>query len=116
MRYTVVFETVDGSVSAFLPDMPGVGVVGGSRLEALQLLDKAVQWHVEDLIRRGDPIPEPSSADLPVGTVTVQINRTFVQSVAEGLQTYVNAPPTESAVFAAVSMRLSALRIVARDA
>jgi predicted RNase H-like HicB family nuclease len=64
MRYGVVFEVApDGSVGAHIPDMPGVGVVGEDRSEALQLLRHAVGWHVEAMIQDATPLPDASETD-----------------------------------------------------
>lgn len=61
MTYGIVFEVApDGGVGAYLPDMPGVAVVGADQGEALAMLDKAVRWHVEGMIEDGEPLPIPS--------------------------------------------------------
>ena len=61
MIYRIQFEDADdGGVGAFLPDMPGVAVVGETRSEALEMLDKAVRWHVEALLADGTTLPEPA--------------------------------------------------------
>ena len=61
MIYRILFEDADdGGVGAYLPDMPGVSVVGETRSEALEMLDKAVRWHVEALLADGTALPEPA--------------------------------------------------------
>lgn len=61
MMYGIVFEDApDGGVGAFLPDMPGVAVIGVDRAEAFALLDRAVRLHVAGMIEDGDPLPNPT--------------------------------------------------------
>ncbi len=60
MKYGVVFESATNGVGAYLPDVPGVAVVGDDLAEALSLLDRALQMHVDGLIEDGDPIPDPT--------------------------------------------------------
>jgi predicted RNase H-like HicB family nuclease len=48
-------------LGAYCPDLPGVGVVGGSREEVEELIREAISFHLDGLRRAGDPIPEPSA-------------------------------------------------------
>ena len=42
--YRVIFEKTDAGYSAFSPDIPGVGVAGGSKEEAERLLTEAIAF------------------------------------------------------------------------
>jgi|GEM_PF-5638560 len=88
MIYRVVFEqAADGGVGAYVPDMPGVAVVGDDEGEALQLLDEAVKWHVRGMIEDGDPIPEPSElAEAP--EMVIVLDSTFVQHCDPAVSPY----------------------------
>jgi predicted RNase H-like HicB family nuclease len=57
MKFGVVFEDSENGVGAFLPDVPGLAVVGDSKFDALAMLDIALQWHIEGLLEDGDPLP-----------------------------------------------------------
>lgn len=61
MRYMVVVEQEGSSFGAYVPDLPGCVAVGESKEEALQLIQKAIELHLEDMREEGVPVPEPSS-------------------------------------------------------
>lgn len=61
MKYLVIIEKADdGSYSAYVPDLPGCVSCGDTLDEARQLIDEAVQLHIESMRRNGEPIPPPS--------------------------------------------------------
>ena len=61
MTYTVIFEKGPASWGAYVPDLPGVISVGGSREEAECLIQEAIELHVDGMREEGLPIPPPSS-------------------------------------------------------
>ena len=61
MRYLVVLEKGVESYGAYVPDLPGCVAVGETQEEALSLIREAIALHLEDLRRRGEHIPAPSS-------------------------------------------------------
>jgi len=61
MRYAVIYEATPTGFSAYVPDLPGVAVAGSSREEARTMLMKAVAWHLEAMVARGEAIPEPTT-------------------------------------------------------
>jgi predicted RNase H-like HicB family nuclease len=61
MTYTVIYEQGPTSWGAYVPDLPGVITVGGSRDEVERLIHEAIQFHVEGMRDKGLPIPMPSS-------------------------------------------------------
>ena len=61
MRYMVVIEQGPTSFGAYVPDLPGCIAVGETQEEVLQLIREAIEFHVEDLVERGDPVPGPHS-------------------------------------------------------
>lgn len=61
-QYTVIYErATDGGWGAYVPDLPGLGVVGDTREEAQQLISEGIAYHIEGLIEEGSPVPEPVS-------------------------------------------------------
>lgn len=62
MRYVVIIEEGETSVGAHVPDLPGCVAVGETRQEALELIQEAIEMHVELLRESGQPIPKPSSS------------------------------------------------------
>ena len=61
MTYTVIFEKGPASWGAYVPDLPGVISVGDSREEVEQLIQEAIEFHLEGMREAGISIPAPSS-------------------------------------------------------
>ena len=61
MTYTVIFEKGATSWGAYVPDLPGVISVGDSRDEVQQLIQEAIEFHLEGMMEQGLSIPRPSS-------------------------------------------------------
>lgn len=57
MQYLVVVEKGPSSYGAFVPDLPGCIAVGETEQEVIELIQKAIQFHLEDLQTEGQPIP-----------------------------------------------------------
>ena len=62
MRYLVVVEESQKSYGAYVPDLPGCVAAGESREEVLQLIQEAIELHVEDLKNSGQAVPIPYSS------------------------------------------------------
>jgi predicted RNase H-like HicB family nuclease len=62
MPYAVIVEEGETSFGAYVPDLPGCAAVGETREEVLQLIQEAIEFHIEGLREDGQPIPEPSSS------------------------------------------------------
>jgi predicted RNase H-like HicB family nuclease len=72
-EYLVIFEPgADGGWSAYVPDLPGLGVVGESREEADQLIREGIVIHIAGLREDGLPIPDPTTIAARV-TVAVAV-------------------------------------------
>ena len=60
--YLVIFERAnDGGWGAYVPDLPGLGVVGNTRADADQLIREGMELHIAGLREDGLPVPEPTS-------------------------------------------------------
>ena len=62
MRYAVIVEEGENSFGAYVPDLPGCVAVADTREEVLELIQEAIEFHLEGLREDGQPIPEPSSS------------------------------------------------------
>ena len=62
MKYVVVVEKGSDSYGAYAPDLPGCAVVGESREEVLELIQEAIELHLQGLKEHGDDIPLPLSS------------------------------------------------------
>lgn len=58
----------------YVPDLPGCVAVGETKEEALQLIQEAIQFHLEDLQMNDQPIPEPLSTSETVSLSMANIN------------------------------------------
>ena len=61
MRYMIVIEEGENSFGAYVPDLPGCVAVGETEKEVKQLIQEAIEFHLEDLAETGADIPKPSS-------------------------------------------------------
>jgi predicted RNase H-like HicB family nuclease len=61
MRYMVVIEEGETSFGAYVPDLPGCIAVGETETEVKQLIEEAIEFHLEDLKETGAKIPKPLS-------------------------------------------------------
>lgn len=62
MRYMVILEQGPSSFGAYVPDLPGCIAAGESEQETLQLIQEAIEFHLEGLKEEGQPIPAPHSS------------------------------------------------------
>lgn len=62
MQYTVIIEKGENSFGAYVPDLPGCVAVGETREEVLQLIQEAIEFHLEGMKEDGLSIPEPTSS------------------------------------------------------
>jgi predicted RNase H-like HicB family nuclease len=60
MRYAVVIEKSETGFGAYVPDLPGCVAVGKTLSETEQLIQRAVEFHLEGL-REDLRVPEPSA-------------------------------------------------------
>jgi predicted RNase H-like HicB family nuclease len=61
MQYTVISEKGPTSWGAYVPDLPGVISVGGSREEVERLIQEAIPFHLDGMREEGLAIPLLSS-------------------------------------------------------
>jgi predicted RNase H-like HicB family nuclease len=58
--YVVIYEQADdGGWGAYLPDLPGVVALGGTRDEVAERIKEALTAYTEDLQERGETLPAP---------------------------------------------------------
>ena len=62
MNYLVVIEVGQGSVGAYVPDLPGCVAAGANRDEVMSLIHEAIELHVDALREQGQPVPVPHSS------------------------------------------------------
>jgi predicted RNase H-like HicB family nuclease len=62
MKYMVVIEEGPANWGAYVPDLPGCIAAGESREEVLQLIQEAIEFHLEGLKEEGASLPSPHSS------------------------------------------------------
>ena len=66
MKYTVIIEKGPTSYGAYIPDLPGCVAAGETFEETCQLIQEAVNYHVELMAEHGETIPEPLNTAVEV--------------------------------------------------
>jgi predicted RNase H-like HicB family nuclease len=62
MQYAIVIEKVpDSNYSAYVPDLPGCISVSETLDEVTQMIQEAIELHIEGMREDGLPVPEPST-------------------------------------------------------
>ena len=61
MKYVVVIEEGPKSFGAYVPDLPGCIAAGETRAEVIQLIQEAIELHLQGLQKQGECIPSPLS-------------------------------------------------------
>lgn len=62
MKYAVIVEEGETSFGAHVPDLPGCVAIAETKEEVLELIQEAIEFHIEGLREDGQPIPAPSSS------------------------------------------------------
>ena len=62
MEYAVVIEKGVESYGAYVPDLPGCVAVAESRNEVVQLIQKAIELHLQNMREHGDEVSWPASS------------------------------------------------------
>lgn len=61
MEYAVVFEKTSNGWSAYVPDLPGLGVAAATLEETETLIREAIEFHIAGLREDGLPVPAPAT-------------------------------------------------------
>ena len=59
--YAVVIEKAENNYSAYVPDLPGCVSTGASLQELEQMIQEAIEFHLEGMQEESLLIPEPVS-------------------------------------------------------
>ena len=76
MRYMVVIEKTSRNYGAFSPDVTGGVGIGKTLEEVTTSVREGIEIILEDLVERGEPIPEPTSWAIEVKGYAVPITKT----------------------------------------
>ena len=59
-KYTIIIEKGEGNYSAYCPDLHGVVSAGVTEEETAELMNEAIELHLEGLKEDRIPIPKPT--------------------------------------------------------
>lgn len=62
--YIVIHADTGAFIKAWFPDFPGFSVPGDRWTDTLTMVPLLLERHVEEMTRRGEPLPEPTAPDL----------------------------------------------------
>lgn len=62
--WTVIYERGATSWGAYVPALPGLGVVGETRAEVEQLIREGIAFHLHGLAEEGIPLPDPTAIEV----------------------------------------------------
>ena len=62
MKYAVIIEKGEDGYGAYVPDLPGCIAAADTKEEVKQLIQEAIEFHIEGLKEDGMPVPEPASS------------------------------------------------------
>jgi predicted RNase H-like HicB family nuclease len=54
----VIIEKAGDNFNAYVPDLPGCAVCGDTRKETQQLIQEAINLHIQGMLEDGEPVPE----------------------------------------------------------
>jgi predicted RNase H-like HicB family nuclease len=62
MKYAVIYETgPGGGFSAYAPDLPGCVAAAATLEQTRELMEAAIEFHIEGMRLHGEIVPQPSS-------------------------------------------------------
>jgi len=74
LAYAVVIEWAGANYAGHAPDLPGYFATGDSVEEVLDLMREGLPFHIEGLLRDGEPVPGPrtrvATIPIPAGTLS----------------------------------------------
>ena len=59
VKYTAIIERAPDNLAAYVPDLPGYVATGDTLEELLETIREAIEFHIESLRDRDEPIPDP---------------------------------------------------------
>lgn len=116
--YTAILERSRTGFSVFFPDVPGCVSAGRTERETLECAEEALSFHLEEMVRAGESIPQPS-ADIPDDPEVDEYCRALVRVELPGKAVRLNITMDEGLVAAidrVAKNRSSFLADAAREA
>ncbi len=64
MAYAIIIERAPNNYAAYVPDLPGCIATAKTRDETFRLICEGIEIYIDELLKRGQPIPEPGAVEL----------------------------------------------------
>jgi predicted RNase H-like HicB family nuclease len=61
VQYLVIIEKSPSEYGARVPDLPGCIAAADTEEEVRRLIREAIEFHIEGLHERGEPVPPPTA-------------------------------------------------------
>ncbi len=61
MQYLVIVEKSENGFGAYVPDLPGCVAAAETREEVVDLIQEAIEFHIDGLRKSGEAVPKPKS-------------------------------------------------------
>ena len=106
LRYAVVFEQTPNNYCAYVPDVPGCVSTGKTWDDIRGMIQEALIFHIEDMVGRGEPIPEPQ---LSIDDAIAHHKEPLEDYVLRNYREFGDSEPTISATFQMVEFEVATL-------
>ena len=73
MAYAVLISKGPTSYSAWTPDLQGCFAVAKTREEVYKLICEGIEIYIEELRKRGEPVPDPESYELAMSVPSAEL-------------------------------------------
>ena len=104
-KYVVVYEETPNNYCAYLPDLPGCVSTGKTREEIRESVREAVVFHIEGMLKHGDPLPE---SPMSLNQAVAYHNEPLTEAEQETLAGYGPDSPLLSTTFGMVEVEVQA--------
>ena len=62
LKYAIVIEKAPGNYAAYAPDVLGCVSAAKTRDGIIEMMREALEFHIEDMVEQGYPVPESRSS------------------------------------------------------
>ena len=97
--YTAILERTRTGFSVYFPDVPGCVSAGKTERETLENAEEALSFHLSEMARAGEPIPD-SSDDIPHDPEVEEYCRALIRVELPGKAVRLNITMDEGLVAA----------------
>ena len=75
MSYVVIIERAPNNYGAYVPELPGCIAVAKTRDETFRLICEGIEIYIEELEKRGEPVPEPQQVEIVMSVPSASLSK-----------------------------------------